>query len=163
MCRSGQDSGRRVLEFGPSTVTATAVDRAKGLVPPGTSLRAGTAYPSLRGFGEVVIFLPFLMVRLVPLFLPFFVKVLEAFAIHMVHLVPHAVVTLALFAHACEMFVGMQPSVELFRYFFTLCQLSSVSPGPRAAPRPTRWADATFGFVHGGARSSSLSRSGTSG
>jgi hypothetical protein len=55
-CRSGQDSGSRILDYGPSMVTATAVDRVKGLVPPGTSLRARTAYSSLRGLGEVVIF-----------------------------------------------------------------------------------------------------------
>jgi hypothetical protein len=31
------------------------------------------------------------------------------------------------------------------------------------SPRPSQWADATSGFVHGGARSSSLSLSGTCG
>jgi hypothetical protein len=87
------------------------VDHVKGLVCPGTSLRAGTAYPSPRGFGEVIIFLPFLMAGLVTPFSPFFVKVLEAYAIYMVHLIPNAVVTLALFVHACEMFIGVQPLV----------------------------------------------------
>jgi hypothetical protein len=69
------------------------------------------------------------MVGLVPPFSPFFMKVLEAYAIHMVHLVPNTVVTLALFMQACEMFVGVQPSVELFRHFFSLCQSYSVSSG----------------------------------
>jgi hypothetical protein len=58
---------------------------------------------------------------------------LEAHAIHLVHFVPNAVVTLTIFAHACEMFVGVQPSVELFRYFFLLCQAGKASPGPGAA------------------------------
>jgi hypothetical protein len=79
------------------------------------------AYPSPRCFGEVVIFLPFLMAGLVPPFSPFFIEVLETYAIHMVRLVPNTVVTLALFAHMCEMFVGVHPLVELFRHFFSLC------------------------------------------
>jgi hypothetical protein len=131
--RTRQGSGRRVLDFGPSSVTTALVDRARGLVSPSTTLRAGMAYPSPRGFGEVVIFLPFLMAGLVPLFSPFFVEVLEAYAIHMVHLVPNAIVTLALFTHVCEMFISMQLSVELFRHFFSLCQTPSVSPGQGAA------------------------------
>jgi hypothetical protein len=83
------------------------MDRARGLMSPGTSLHTGIAYPSPRDFGEVIIFLPFLMAGLVPPFSPFFVEVLEAYAIHMVHLVANAVITLALFAHACEMFIGV--------------------------------------------------------
>jgi hypothetical protein len=51
------------------------------------------------------------MAGLVTPFSPFFVKVLEAYAIYMVHLIPNAVVTLALFVHACEMFIGVQPLV----------------------------------------------------
>jgi hypothetical protein len=47
---------------------------------------------------------------------------------------PNAVVTLALFAHVCEIFISVQPSVELFCYFFNLCQSSSVSPGIGVTP-----------------------------
>jgi hypothetical protein len=115
-----QHGGRRILNFRLSLVTVAAVDRERGLVSPGTSLRAGTAYPSPQSFGEVVIFLPFLMAGLLSPFLPFFMEVLEAYAIHMVHLIPNAVVTLSLFVHACEMFIDVQPSVELFRHFFSL-------------------------------------------
>jgi hypothetical protein len=75
------------------------------------------------------------MAGLVPPFSPFFMEVLEAYAIHMVHLIPNVVVTLVLFAHACEIFVDVQPSVELFRHFFSLCQSPSASPGPGVAPQ----------------------------
>jgi hypothetical protein len=92
-------------------------------------------YPSPRCFEEVVVFLPFLIAGLVLPFLPFFVEVLEAYAIHMVHLIPNAVVTLALFVHACEMFVSVQSSVELFHHFFSLCQSPSVSLGPGTIPQ----------------------------
>ena len=44
--------------------------------------------------------------------------VLEAFGLHMLHLHPNAVLILATFAHACEAFVSVMPSVALFRHFF---------------------------------------------
>ena len=44
--------------------------------------------------------------------------VLEAVGLHMLHLHPNAVLILATFAHACEAFVGIMPSVALFRHFF---------------------------------------------
>jgi hypothetical protein len=55
------------------------------------------------------------MAGLVPPFSPFFVEVLETYTIHMVHLVPNTVVTLALFAHTCEMFIGVQPLSVFYR------------------------------------------------
>jgi hypothetical protein len=58
----------------------------RGLVSPSTPLCAWTTYPSPRCFREVIIFLPFLMAGLVLPFSPFFVEVLEAYTIHMVHL-----------------------------------------------------------------------------
>jgi hypothetical protein len=70
------------------------------------------------------------MAGLVPPFSPFFVEVLEVYAIHMVHLVPNAIVTLAQFAHACETFISVQPLVELFCHLFSLCQSPSASSGP---------------------------------
>jgi hypothetical protein len=84
----------------------------------------------------VVTFLAFLAVGMATPFLVFVMAVLEEFAIHLVHLTPITVLTLALFAHTCEMFMGLQPSVELFRHFFTICQSGSLSPSPGAAPQP---------------------------
>ena len=71
-----------------------------------------------------------------PPFSPFMMAFIEEFAIHLVHLTPNAFLMLALFVHACEMFVGVQPLVELFRYFFTPYWSGSLSPGPGAAPQP---------------------------
>ena len=62
-------------------------------------------------------------------------QTLEEFAIHLVHLTPNAVLTLALFAYVCEMFVGVQPSVELFYHFFAITRSPSLSPGPGAGPQ----------------------------
>ena len=69
------------------------------------------------------------MVGQVPPFLPFFMAALEEYGL-LVHPTPNAVVTLALFAHACEAFVGVSPSVALFCHFFSVVRSSSLSPGP---------------------------------
>ena len=44
--------------------------------------------------------------------------VLEAFGLRMLLLHPNAVLILATFAHTCEAFVGVMPSVALFRHYF---------------------------------------------
>nr|AAK55778.1 Hypothetical protein [Oryza sativa] len=75
--------------------------------------------------GRSVFFLPFAMAGLVPPFSSFFMDVLEFYDLQMVHLTLNAVMTLAIFAHLCEMFIGVRPSLRLFRWFFTV---QSVSP-----------------------------------
>lgn len=40
------------------------------------------------------------------------------YGLQMLHLTPNAVMTLSVFAHFCEMFVGVRPSVDLFHRFF---------------------------------------------
>ena len=78
-------------------------------------------------------FLPFLLVGLVPPYSPFFMAALEEYGLHLVHLTPNAILTLALFALACEAFVGVNPSLALFRQFFSLVRSPSLSPSPGAA------------------------------
>nr|ABA96834.1 transposon protein, putative, unclassified [Oryza sativa Japonica Group] len=75
--------------------------------------------------GRFVFFLPFAMAGLVPPFSSFFMDILEFYDLQMAHLTPNAVMTLAIFAHLCEMFIGVRPSLQLFRWFFTV---QSVSP-----------------------------------
>ena len=55
---------------------------------------------------------------LLPPFSAFFIAILEAFGLHMLHLHPNAVMILASFKYACEAFVGVMPSVALFRHYF---------------------------------------------
>ncbi|RLN04613.1 hypothetical protein C2845_PM13G09650 [Panicum miliaceum] len=127
---------RRVLDFGPSSVDAAGVARARGFVSPDIVLRAEEHSPVSRSVREVVTFLPFLLVELVPPFSPFFMVALEAYAIHLVHLTPNSILTLAIFTHVCEMFFGVSPSVELFRHFFSLCRSSSAAPDVGAVAQP---------------------------
>nr|AAX96860.1 retrotransposon protein, putative, unclassified [Oryza sativa Japonica Group]ABA92420.1 retrotransposon protein, putative, unclassified [Oryza sativa Japonica Group] len=75
--------------------------------------------------GRSVFFLPFAMAGLVPPFSSFFMDVLDFYDLQMAHLTPNAVMTLAIFTHLCEMFIGVRPSLRLFRWFFTV---QSVSP-----------------------------------
>lgn len=65
-------------------------------------------------------FLFFLIAGLVPLFSDFFLAILEHYQVHMLHLHPNAVLTLAIFTHLCEAFVGAMPSLELIRHFFAM-------------------------------------------
>nr|CAH67480.1 H0805A05.10 [Oryza sativa] len=87
----------------------------------------GEGRPAPRYPGRSVFFLPFAMAGLVPPFSSFFMDVLEFYDLQMAHLTPNAVMTLAIFAHLCEMFIGVRPSLRLFRWFFTVQPVSPPS------------------------------------
>jgi flagellar biosynthesis protein FliR len=46
---------------------------------------------------------------------------LSMYSVVLAHLHPNALLTLAIFQYLCEMFVGVHPSVALFRVFFEAC------------------------------------------
>ena len=78
-----------MLDFAPSAADDDAALRVTAkLVPAGTVLRRSGAFPALRNTQEVVTFLPFLLVGLVPHFLLFFMVALEEYGLHLVHLNP---------------------------------------------------------------------------
>jgi hypothetical protein len=58
--------------------------------------------------------LSFAMVGLILPFSRFFHEVLDFYKIHALHLAPNVVMTLAIFAHLCEMFVRARPTMRLF-------------------------------------------------
>jgi hypothetical protein len=58
------------------------------------------------------------MTGLIPPFSRFFHQVLDFYEIHTLHLAPNTVMTLAIFVHLCEMFVGVRPRMRLFQHFF---------------------------------------------
>ena len=55
---------------------------------------------------------------LVPPFSDFFLEILRAYDLKLLHLTPGAILDLSVFAYVCEAFVGVMPSVALFRHFF---------------------------------------------
>jgi hypothetical protein len=60
---------------------------------------------------------------LVPPFSLFFLAILETYGIQAIHLHPKTVTLLAVFAYACEAWIGIKPSVAYFRHLFSLWSL----------------------------------------
>ena len=67
---------------------------------------------------QIPIFDSFMRMGLVPPFFDFFLEILRAYRLKLLHLTPIAILYLTVFAYACESFVGVMPSVALFRHFF---------------------------------------------
>ena len=96
----------------------------KLLVPEG---QQGASVVTLANFppattipGRIVLFVSFVAAGLVPPFSTFLLQVLDTYGVQLVHLSPNSVVVLAVFAHLCEMFMGVAPSVTLLRHFLVL-------------------------------------------
>jgi hypothetical protein len=53
---------------------------------------------------------------------------LEYYGLQLQHLSPNSIALVAIFVHLCEMYVGVQPSVRLFRRFFMLKAVSLRPP-----------------------------------
>jgi hypothetical protein len=69
---------------------------------------------------SAVLFLHTLFAGLLPPFSDFFNAVLSHYQVHALHLKPNSVLLLSAFAFLCEAFLGVTPSVVLFRHFFSL-------------------------------------------
>jgi hypothetical protein len=65
-------------------------------------------------------FLFFVFAGSVPPLSPFFLAILETYGIQAIHLHPKSVTLLAVFAYACEAWIGIKPSVAYFRHLFSL-------------------------------------------
>ena len=55
-----------------------------------------------------------------PPYSPFLEAVLEFYQIQLLHLHPNSVLILSIFAYLCEAYLGVRPSVALFRNFYSL-------------------------------------------
>jgi hypothetical protein len=84
--------------------------------------------PSLNP-GEIVLFVSFIRAGLWLLASSFLHRFLRYFDISLNHLTPDAVLHLSVFVHFCETFLGILPSISLFRYLFRL--------------KPHPWSDST--------------------
>lgn len=62
----------------------------------------------------MVTFAAFILSGLIPPFSDFFMNVLVKYRVKMGHLSLNAVLTLAVFSHLCEVFVGVKPSLCVF-------------------------------------------------
>jgi hypothetical protein len=70
--------------------------------------------------GEIVLFVPFIKHGLGLPACPFLHGFLHYFSITLNHLPPNAILHLSIFVRLCETFLGIPPSITLFRYFFKL-------------------------------------------
>jgi hypothetical protein len=70
--------------------------------------------------GKFIFFTSYAMSRLVLLFSSFFFMLLLTYGLQLHHLSPHSIKLVAIFIHLCEMYVGMWPSVRLFRLFHVM-------------------------------------------
>ena len=82
--------------------------KASEIFPP-----SGTRTPT-----QIPIFDSFMLMGLVPPFSDFFMDILRTYKLKLLHLTPGIILDLSVFAYACEAFVGVMPSVALFRHFF---------------------------------------------
>jgi hypothetical protein len=70
--------------------------------------------------GSLCFFVSYLSCGLALPISPFFMLLLEDLGLQLQHLTPHSILQAAIFAHLCEMFVGVAPCTSLFRHFFVL-------------------------------------------
>jgi hypothetical protein len=72
--------------------------------------------------GETILFLSFVRAGLCLFASPFLHRFLCYFDISLNHLTPNGVLHLFVFVHFCKTFLGIFPSITLFRYLFRLKQ-----------------------------------------
>lgn len=107
------------------------------IMPDGAVVRAGESRPRPRYPERSVHLLSFAMAGLIPPFSRFFHEVLDFYEIHALHLAPNAVMTLSIFVHLCEMFIGVRSTMRLFQAFFVPQLLQgAVVGGCYFQPRP---------------------------
>jgi hypothetical protein len=100
-----------------------------------------------------VLFVSYLSCGLALPISPFFLLLLEELGLQLQHLTPHSILQAAIFAHLCEMFVGVAPCTSLFRYFFVLVKSGKAKDHLAAYYFQTRPDSAgAYIFSFGGAR-----------
>jgi hypothetical protein len=85
-----------------------------------TIVKSGAAEPSSLSATEYPFFMHAICAGLVPPFYSFFCAILEHYQIHALHLQRNSISVLSIFAFTCEAFLGVEPSVALFRHFYSL-------------------------------------------
>ena len=107
----------------PTRVTAAALARVRHLVAASSNEHGATELrPSGSRLAEgfYPVFIHTLYAGLVPPFSEFLLAILEVYQIQLLHLHPNSILILAIFAYFCEAYVGIRPSVALFRSFYSL-------------------------------------------
>jgi hypothetical protein len=80
-------------------------------------MRCGTVLLDGLWFSKFFFFSSYALFRLILPFTTFFFTLLETYDLELHHLLPHSITLVAIFILLCEMYVGVWPSVRLFRLF----------------------------------------------
>src|SRR4051812_42847994 len=128
--------------------TATRAHPRTRVLPAIAQRRYPTGYPY---------FAVFFHCGLCPPFSEFFCDIMYTYNLHLLDFTPNAVLTMAVFAHLCENFVGVRPNVALFRHFFaprwrkeSRCPVGSPGSPGLARRRPTWMGSSAAGGRSGG-------------
>ena len=73
-----------------------------------------------RGAQDVPFYIDFLRAGMVPPLSKFCLAVLSSFGLLLAQLHPQAVLLMSIFAHLCENFLGIEPSVALFCHYYKI-------------------------------------------
>jgi hypothetical protein len=92
-----------------------------GWQAPGLASKMKNGVASLANMrsGDFIFFAVYALAGLVPP-LSSFLTPLEYYGLQLLHLSPNSIALVAIYVHLYEMYVGVQPSVRLFRCFFVL-------------------------------------------
>jgi hypothetical protein len=111
-----------------TTGSLASLRRLMGWQAPGLTCKVKSGAASLANMrpGDFVFFTAYTLAGLVPP-LSSFLTLLEYYGLQLQHLSPNSIALVAIFVHLCEMYVGVRPSVRLFRRFFMLKAVSTCS------------------------------------
>ena len=116
--------GKSLTRAMPQTrVAGEAIARVQHLVAASSNEHGVTEMRpagSRLGEGFYPVFIHTLYAGLVPPFSDFLLAILETYQIQLLHLHPNSILILAIFAFFCEAYIGIRPSVALFRSFYSL-------------------------------------------
>jgi hypothetical protein len=121
-------------ELSPSWFKTTAslanLRRLMGWQAPGFTpkLKHGAASLANMRSGDFVYFAAYALAGLVPVLSSFFLTLLEYYTPQLQHLSRNSIALVVISVHLYEMFMGVRPSVQLFRSFYVLKAVSQRPP-----------------------------------
>jgi hypothetical protein len=113
-----------------SSGSLASLRRLMGWQAPGFEhrLKRGVVPLANLALGDFVFFSAYALAGLVPPVSSFFLMLLEFYGLQLQHLSPNSLTLVVIFVHLCEMFMGVRPSVRLFRRFFVMKAVSQRPP-----------------------------------
>jgi hypothetical protein len=121
-------------ELPPSRIKTTgslaSLRRLMGWQAPGLMCKVKSGATSLANMRswDFIFFVVYTLAGLVPPLSSFFLTLMEYYGLQLQHLSPNSIALVAIFVHLCKMYVGVRPSVRLFRRFFMLKAASTRPP-----------------------------------